>query len=416
MTILIAGAGIGGLTFALSLHQLGVPCRVYEATSEIKPLGVGINVLPHAMRELGDLGLEPTIAKLGVETQEYSFHNRFGQFIHAEPRGRFAGYDWPQYSIHRGVLQLALLQAVLERLGPDAVVTGHALTHGEETTDGVIAHFAAPDGSSIASVTGSALVGCDGIRSALRRQFYPTGDPLIYSGITMWRGLSRWKPFRTGATMSYSGWIEGGKAIFYPIESELDDQGRQLTNCLLEFYVPPRDPSGDWSRPGKLEDFIDRYEDMKFDWLDIPACARACQYILEYPMVDRDPLPRWSHGAITLMGDAAHPMYPRGSNGAGQAILDARTLAGHLARHDNATAAFKAYEDDRREITAAVVLANRTNPPDAILREIYQRTGDKPFDDIDKVITRDELTALSESYKQIAGFQRETLKKRPGLV
>ena len=189
-----------------------------------------------------------------------------------------------------------------------------------------------------------------------------------------------------------------------------------MTNCLLEFYVPPRDPSGDWSRPGKLEDFIDRYEDMKFDWLDIPACARACQYILEYPMVDRDPLPRWSHGAITLMGDAAHPMYPRGSNGAGQAILDARTLAGHLARHDNATAAFKAYEDDRREITAAVVLANRTNPPDAILREIYQRTGDKPFDDIDKVITRDELTALSESYKQIAGFQRETLKKRPGLV
>ena len=417
MEVLIIGAGIGGLTLALSLHGAGVPCRVFEAAPSIKPLGVGINLLPHAMRELGDLGLEPAIAARGIETREVAFYNRFGQHIFTEPRGRFAGYDWPQYSIHRGDLQAVLVEAVLERLGPDALMTGHRFVDAEQSEDGVLARFVdTHSGDVLPPVRGDVLIGCDGIRSTLRAILHPNDGPLIYSGITMWRGITRWKPFLSGATMAYAGWLETGKVIFYPVGELVDEEGRQDINWLCEFYTPPRDPSGDWSRAGDLQDFLWACREMRFDWLDVPAFVKAADFILEYPMVDKDPLDRWSFGRMTLAGDAAHPMYPRGSNGAGQAILDARGLTGHLARNTDPIAALKAYEADRLEATSAVVQANRTIPPDAILREVFERTGDRPFSKIDDVISPDELSALSDRYKQVAGFQRETLRGRADLA
>ncbi len=418
MSVVIVGAGIGGLTLALSLHRAGIPCRVYEAAPVIKPLGVGINLLPHAMRELGALGLEPAIAARGIETRAVTFYNRFGQHIFTEPRGRFAGYDWPQYSIHRGDLQGVLLEAVQSRLGRDAVLTGHRFVGAEQSDDGVVARFENPEtGADLPPVTGEVLVGCDGIRSAVRAMLHPDDGPLVYSGITMWRGITRWKPFLGGATMAYAGWLETGKVIFYPVRDAIDEAGRQAVNWLCEFYTPPRDPSGDWSRPGAIEDFLWACKDMRFDWLDVPAFVKAADFILEYPMVDKDPLERWSFGRITLAGDAAHPMYPRGSNGAGQAILDVRSLTGHLARSPGKPAgALTAYEADRLGPTRDVVLANRRIPPDAILREVFERTGDKPFESIDAVISSDELKDLSNRYKQIAGFERDSLKTRANLA
>ena len=417
MDVLIIGAGIGGLTLALSLHRVGVSCRVFEVAPTVKPLGVGINLLPHAMRELGDLGLEPAIATRGIETREVSFYNRFGQHIFTEPRGRFAGYDWPQYSIHRGDLQAVLLEAARERLGPEAVLTGHRFVDATQSAEGVVAQFVdTQSGIALAPARGDVLVGCDGIRSALRGQLHPGDGPLVYSGITMWRGITRWPPFLSGATMAYAGWLKTGKVIFYPVRDAIDADGLQEINWLCEFYTPPRDPSGDWSRPGSVDDFLWACQDMRFDWLDVPAFVKAADFILEYPMVDKDPLDRWSFGRMTLLGDAAHPMYPRGSNGAGQAILDARSLAGSLARIDDPVAALKAYEDDRLKATGEVVLANRRIPPDAILREVFERTDDRPFDDIDDVIGPEELRALSDRYKRIAGFQRESLRARPDLA
>jgi 5-methylphenazine-1-carboxylate 1-monooxygenase len=417
MSVIVVGAGVGGLTLALSLHQAGIPCRVYEAADEIRPLGVGINLLPHACREFRELGLEAQLAQAGVETQELCFYNKYGQFIYSEPRGRFAGYEWPQFSIHRGDLQMLLLEAVRERLGADSVVAGHRFRHASQDEDGVTAYFAESDGERPrAEVRGSVVVGADGVRSALRQQLYPDEGQPIYSGVTMWRGVSRWPAYLTGASMAVAGWLATGKMIIYPIRHNVDDGGRHLINWLCEYEMPPRLPGGDWSLPGRIEDFFPLCREMRFDWLDIPGMVQAADLVLEYPMVDRDPLPQWSFGRLTLLGDAAHPMYPRGSNGAGQAVLDARSLTGQLVRLADPVAALRAYEADRLQPTAAVVRMNRTNPPDAILREVYERTGDRPFGSIDEVISRAELEQLSEAYKRVAGFQRENLRQRGSLV
>ena len=309
-----------------------------------------------------------------------------------------------------------MLAAVAERLGEGAVVTGHRLVAAREEGSGeVVAEFVDGEtGEALPAARGGALVGADGIRSAVRAGLYPRDDPLLYSGITMWRGVTRWPAYLTGASMVYVGWIATGKVIVYPILDDIDAAGRQLVNWLCEFNVAPREASGDWSREGKLEDFFWACREMAFEWLDIPSLVRAADFVLEYPMVDKDPLARWSFGRRTLLGDAAHPMYPRGSNGAGQAILDARALARHLARESDPVAAFRGYEAERLETTARVVRANRANPPDAILREVHERTGDKPFRDIADVISRDELVALSEGYKAIAGFDRESLARPSG--
>ena len=406
--VVIVGAGIGGLTLALALHQASISCRIYEQATEIRPIGVGINVLPHAVRELSRLGLEDALAAAGVATRESVFFNRFGQLIYREPAGRAAGYDWPQFSIHRGLLQALLLRAVTERIGAGRIRTGWTCTGAD---DDAAIFVDTVTGNKLPPQRGAAVVACDGIHSTIRKKFYPDeGDPR-YSGVNMWRGVTSWPPFLSGASMVRAGWLATGKMVIYPIRNDIDAAGRQLVNWVAEIETPQH-RGRDWNRPGRIEDFIAAFADWQFDWLDVPAMIRAADVVLEFPMVDQDPLPRWSFGRVTLLGDAAHPMVPRGSNGAGQAILDARTLADCLASITDPVAALAEYERLRLAPTTNVVLTNRKNPPDAILREVFLRTGDRPFRAIEEIIGAAELAALSNSYKQVAGFDQAALAAR----
>ena len=408
--VIVLGAGIGGLTLALSLHQAGIPCRIYEAAPQIKPLGVGINLLPHASKELTELGLQDALAKVAITTTKIAYYNRFGQLIYNDPCGRYGGYDWPQFSIHRGDLQMVLLEAFVARAGAERVVTGHRCTGVEQDASGATAHFENPaTGERLPSQRGAVVIACDGIHSAIRKQFFPDEGPPRYSGINMWRGVTRWKPFLDGATMVRVGWHKPAKVLIYPIRDNIDGEGRHLINWVCDIEQETPIPQRDWNRQGRLDDFIGAIEDWRFDWLDVPAMCRAADQILEYPMVDQDPLPRWSHGRVTLLGDAAHPMQPRGANGGAQAILDTTALADCLKRIADPVAALKAYEDRRLPPTSQVVLTNRQNPPDAILREVYNRTGDKPFRHIDDVISHAELAGLLNRYQRVAGFDKEQL-------
>jgi 2-polyprenyl-6-methoxyphenol hydroxylase-like FAD-dependent oxidoreductase len=410
MTVMIMGAGPGGLTLALTLHRAGVPCRVYEAAPQIGALGVGINLLPHASRLLCELGLEDALTRSSVTTQESVFYNKYGQFIYREPLGRHAGYPWPQYSIHRGVLQQVLYDAVVERLGADAVQFGRQCTGFTDHGTRVTAHFTdTATGQPRPDQDGTVLVGCDGVHSVVRKQLYPNEGEPRYSGVNMWRGVALWEPFLTGASFTRIGWLATGKLVVYPISNNADGQGRQLVNWVAELDTP-KHSLRDWTRRGRLEDFIGAFAEMDFDFLDVPALLRATEDVLEYPMVDQDPLERWSFGRVTLLGDAAHPMLPRGSNGAGQAFLDAGAFAECYAGDPDPVAALARYDDLRRPPTSQVVLTNRVNPPDAILREVYERTGDQPFGNINDVLTAEELRGLSDNYKQIAGYSKEALR------
>lgn len=405
--VLIAGAGIGGLTLALQLHRVGVPCRIIEAAPELAPLGVGINILPHASRELQRLGLEAELDAVAVHTRDARFYNRFGQFIFGEPLGHLAGYESPQYSIHRGDLQDVLLKAVRERLGNDAVQMGTKLITAEQDASGVTAIVETADGEQ--RIPASVLVGCDGVHSAVRSYLHPNLGGPRYSGCTMWRGVTEWPPFLDGASLVRAGWLTTGKMVIYPIRDDIDGKGTQLVNWVAELDTPQRSDR-DWNREGSIEDIIGPFEDWHFDWLDVPAMMRAAHQVLEYPMVDQEPLSQWSFGRVTLLGDAAHPMVPRGSNGAGQAILDTYSLAERLASMDDPVGALTAYDDDRREATSRVVLTNRVNPPDAILREVYERTGDRPFDRIEDVISTEEMEKMIGAYRTTAGYSLADLK------
>jgi 2-polyprenyl-6-methoxyphenol hydroxylase-like FAD-dependent oxidoreductase len=406
--IAIIGAGIGGLTLALSLHAAGISCRVYESAPKIKPLGVGINVLPHAVRELEHLGLLDALSQVGVTTRESAFYNAHGQFVYSEPAGRYAGYNWPQFSIHRGDLQGVLLQAVRERMGADAVVTDYRCTGFAQNGDSVTLSFEGADGKAHAPVHAALVVGCDGIHSAIRKQLYPNDGAPRYSGVNMWRGSVVMKPFLSGATMVRAGWLSVGKMVIYPIRDNVDGKGRQLINWVAEIEAD-QPAKRDWTGRGKLEDFFPAFADWHFDWLDVAAMIKSTETILEYPMVDQDPLPRWSFGRVTLLGDAAHPMVPRGSNGAGQAILDAPCLVEQLRKFGLSAEALTVYDQIRGKATGDVVLMNRKAPPDAILKTVHERTGGERFKAIEDVISADELAAISNSYKNVAGLNKDVL-------
>jgi 5-methylphenazine-1-carboxylate 1-monooxygenase len=409
--VVIVGAGIGGLTLGLALHAAGIPCRIFESAPEIRAVGVGINLLPHATKELAALGLEPALARVAIETTDATFFNRFGQLIYQEPLGRAAGYERPQFSIHRGDLQMILLDAFVARAGADRLITGRHCTAVQQDEAGVTVSVCdGPGGANLDSIRGRVAIACDGINSVIRKQFFPREGEPRYSGVNMWRGVTRWKPILSGASMVRAGWLSHGKMVIYPIRPAGAD-GLQLINWVAEIETPAY-RKRDWNRAGAIGDFIGAFADWHFDWLDVPAFIHAADSVLEFPMVDQDPLPRWSFGRVTLLGDAAHPMVPRGSNGAGQAILDARALTSALLENDDPVAALACYEQQRLEATTRIVLTNRTNPPDAILREVFQRTHDRPFAAIGDVISREELVALSEGYKRIAGYSKDALRTR----
>jgi 2-polyprenyl-6-methoxyphenol hydroxylase-like FAD-dependent oxidoreductase len=402
MTIAIVGGGICGLSLALNLHARNIPCRVYEAAPELKELGVGITLLPHAMRELAALGLGDALLRAGIENAESCFFNRFGQLIYREPRGKAAGYQQPEVGIHRGRLHLALYRAVQDRLGPDCVATNRTCTGVEQDEGGARLSFKeTSSGQMLPPVAADVVIACDGVNSALRRQL--VGDRVVFTGINTWRGVTVRKPILTGRSYLRIGSILTGKIVIYPIVDDVDGAGNQLINWTTEIKRDTAEMN-DWNKPGDLADFISVYEDWRFDWLDVADLIRKSETIFEYPMVDKDPLPRWTFGRVTLAGDAAHPMYPRGSNGAAQSVIDARTLAECLAAHAEPREALAAYEAARRDATAKVVRTNREHPPDFINIKVEELTGDRPFDNLDDFISQDELRALSDNYKRIAGF------------
>jgi 2-polyprenyl-6-methoxyphenol hydroxylase-like FAD-dependent oxidoreductase len=401
--IAIVGGGIAGLALALGLHKRGLHARVYEVAPEVKELGVGITVLPHAMRELTALGLGEMVTAAGVVNTQSAFFNRFGQLIYKEPRGRYAGYPYPEAGIHRGRLHSILYQAARERLGAENILTDRRCTGVEQDEGGVTLAFQeTSSGAALAPVRADIVLACDGINSAVRKQFYP-GEELAFEGINTWRGVARGKPILDGHTYLRIGSIKTGKIVIYPILDNVDGNGNQLINWTTEAPLFGR-PKNDWNKPGKLEDFLPIYESWRFDWLDVPELLRNSEVLLEYPMVDRDPIPRWVFGRIALVGDAAHPMYQRGSNGSAQALIDARVISDLLAANDDRKAALLAFETARLAATTKIVHTNRTTPPDFINIKVEELVGDKPFDDLDRHISQAELKALSDNYKRIAGF------------
>jgi 5-methylphenazine-1-carboxylate 1-monooxygenase len=408
MTVIIIGGGIAGLAFALGLRQGGIPCTVFEAAPEIKPLGVGITLLAHAMRELSGLGLEARLRKVAIENRYNAFFNRFGQLIYKELRGVFAGYAYPELGIHRANLHRVLLDAVTEQLGAESIKTNHYCTGVEQDEQGVTVRFKeSTTGNSLDPVRGDIAVACDGVNSTVRKQFYPD-DKLAFGGINMWRGTIRHKPILDGRTYMRVGSLDTGKMVIYPIIDNVDGQGNQLINWVAELRRPNAGMN-DWNNPGKLEDFFDVYQDWRFDWLDVAQLISGTERILEYPMVDKDPVERWTFGRITLMGDAAHPMYPRGANGAAQAIIDSRTLADLLSWMSDPREALSAYEKARLEPTANIVRTNRHHPPDYINTKVDELTGGRPFRHIDDVISPEELRRIAENYARIAGFSRDVM-------
>jgi 5-methylphenazine-1-carboxylate 1-monooxygenase len=421
MRAVIIGAGIGGLTTALALHQRGIECTVYESVREMAPLGVGINVLPHAIAELQHLGVADRIVSLGVQTGELAFFNRHGQLIWREPRGLAAGNPVPQVSVHRGRFQMELFAATVERLGSAAVQLAMAVESvvpGDANEPPTVMLRNRTTGATVTD-TADVVIAADGIHSAVRRQFVPDEGPPKWSGNILWRATTRTAGFLTGRSMFMAGHLQH-KFVAYPITEPDPTDGTQVINWIAELDRSATGMPGidDWNRQGDVSDFGPRFDDWKFDWLDIPALISGADAVYEFPMVDRDPLPSWRQGRVTLLGDAAHPMYPIGSNGSSQAILDARAIADQLAIAGEAggsgaeiVRALNTYEETRRPATAQIVMSNRQHGPERVLDLAEQRAPDG-FADVNDVFAPGELEEVATAYKRAAGFDRDAVTRR----
>lgn len=409
MKVGIVGAGLGGLTLALMLHQRGIECEVWESAGELRPLGVGINLLPHAVRELTEIGLLDELAAMGVETSRLAYYNRFGQPIWEEPRGRAAGYAWPQFSIHRGEFQMLLAATARARIGEGALHLGCRAEAFEDDGDGAIVVLRGRDGAEQRRRV-DVLVAADGIHSAIRRQMHPLRDPLQFSGRMLWRAVSEAEPYLDGQSMFMAG-HQDQKFVAYPISEPVRRRGRSLINWIAELRVAPERMHNDWNRQVPKSLFDAQFADWRWGWVDVPALIASAEAVFEFPMVDKDPLPRWVSGRTVLLGDAAHPMYPIGSNGSAQAILDARFLADRLHGAPNATQALLEYEAERLPRTAGIVLRNRLNGPEQVMQMAHERAP-QGFSDVHDVIPARELADISLHYKRLAGFDPQSLAAR----
>lgn len=413
--VLIAGGGIAGLTLALTCHQLGVPVRVLESVRELGPLGVGVNLQPNAVRELYDLGLADRLPAIGIEAREWAIVARNGRDVWSEPRGLLAGYDWPQFAVHRGELQMMLYREVVARLGTDAVQTSRRVVAYENTGDGVRVTVDRRDGTAEV-VEGSILVACDGLHSAVRAQMHPDQGPPQWGGAVLWRGTALGAPIRSGSSFTLIGTMDQ-RVVHYPIGAPDPQTGLQLHNWITELTFDPEstEVESNWNKPVPVDKFLPQFEDWVFDFLGVPAMVRSAPTVWEFPMVDRDPVDSWTDGRVLLIGDAAHVMYPTGSNGASQAIVDARILGAKFVDHGVGRDALDSFETDLLDDMSGLVLRNRGAGPVAILDEVDKRCG-HVFDDIDDVIPRAEREAFMDRYKQAAGFARDTLNAAPPTI
>ena len=416
--VLVAGGGIGGLSVALTLHQIGVPCLVLESVQHLRPLGVGINLQPNAVRELYELGIgRERLDAIGLQTREWALVGLNGRQVYSEPRGLLAGYKWPQYSVHRGGLQMLLHQTVIERLGPDAVRTGMTVTgyRHQEDGRGVRALVETRDGQRM-ELDGALLIGADGLHSAVRAQMHPGQPPIHWGGAIMWRGMTPGVPIRTRASFVGLG-THRHRVVFYPISKPDPDTGLATINWIAEITIDNASgwTTGDWNKQVGVDDFIHHFAAWNYDWLDVPAMLRGADAIFEYPMIDRDPVPTWVAGNVALLGDAAHVMYPTGSNGASQAVIDARVLGATILEHGVTARALQAYDGLLCKEISAVVLRNRDAGPFGLLNLLDERCGGV-FDHIDDVIPPAECEAFMSRYRTAAGFAIEKLNGAPPII
>jgi 2-polyprenyl-6-methoxyphenol hydroxylase-like FAD-dependent oxidoreductase len=416
LPVLIAGGGIGGLSVALTLQQIGVPCVVLEAVANLKPLGVGINLQPNAVRELYELDIGAReLDAIGVPAREWALVGLNGKDVYSEPRGLLAGYRWPQYAVHRGALQMLLHRTAADRLGAGAVRTGHRVIGYRNDADGVTALVRAAAGTTV-ELRGRLLIGCDGLHSAVRAQMHPQQPPIHWGGAIMWRGTTPGVPIRTGASFVGLG-THRHRVVFYPISHPDPASGLATINWIAEITVDTSRGlgDGDWNKKVAVDSFIHHFESWRYDWLDVPAMLRGAAEVFEYPMIDRDPVPTWVDGRVALLGDAAHVMYPTGSNGASQAIVDARVLGVALLEHGVTSEALQAYDRKLCADISAVVLRNRGAGPFGLLNLLDERCGGV-FDDIDAVIPAHEREEFMSRYRAAAGFARELLNAAPPTI
>ncbi|MEU3270885.1 flavin-dependent oxidoreductase [Saccharomonospora sp. NPDC006951] len=412
MKIVIAGAGIGGLSTALRLHAQGIDCEVYEQSGNLRELGVGINLLPHAVREFAGLGLLERLTEAGIETRELFYTHRLGSEILRKPCGIDAGFTLPQISLHRGRLQGVLLRAVRERLGAGAVRTGQRLTGFDQDSGGVTVSFTDSAGHPLPPARGDVLVAADGIHSTVRSILFPGEGQPRWNGVTMWRGATEWPAFGTGGSMLIAGGTSA-KLVVYPIGRGRRPDSR-LTNwavCVLTGEAGDPPPlRQDWSRLADRAELRRHLGTFRTPLVDHAALIAATAECFELPMCDRDPLPYWTSGRVTLLGDAAHPMYPMGSNGAGQAILDATVLSAKLALHANPAEALLAYQHERLPVTGDIVLRNRLGGPERVIDEV-ERRAPGGFSRIGDVMAADEIDAIVSGYAAASGGARDQVNR-----
>jgi len=416
LPVLIAGGGIGGLSVALTLQQIGVRCLVLEAVAELKPLGVGINLQPNAVRELYELDIGASqLDSIGVRAREWALVGLNGKDVYSEPRGLVAGYRWPQYAVHRGALQMLLHRTTVERLGPDAVLTGHRVVGYRTDGDGVIATVRTRGGTQT-EIRAKLLIGADGLHSAVRSQMHPQQPAIHWGGAIMWRGTTPGVPIRSGASFVGLG-THRHRVVFYPISPPNAKTGLALINWIAEITVDNSRglTDGDWNKKVAIDSFIHHFDGWQYDWLDVPAMLRGAEEVFEYPMIDRDPIPTWVDGCVALLGDAAHVMYPTGSNGASQAIVDARVLGAAMIEHGVTSQALQAYDRRLCAEISAVVLRNRGAGPFGLLKLLDERCGGI-FDDIDTVITAKEREEFMRGYRAAAGFAMDHLNAAPPMI
>ncbi|WP_193188961.1 flavin-dependent oxidoreductase [Nisaea sediminum] len=415
--VLIAGGGIGGLCVALTLEQIGVPFIVYEAVEDLRPLGVGINLQPNAVRELYDLGIgADDLDAVGVPAREWALVGLNGNDIYSEPRGELAGYKWPQYAVHRGLFHMLLLEKLRQRAGEGAIRLGHRVTGYENNPDGTVSALIERADGTTEWATGSLLIGADGIHSAIRAQMHPDQPPINWGGAIMWRGTTRAKPIRTGSSFVGLG-THRQRMVIYPISHPDPATGLATINWIAEVTVDNSQgwQNSGWFKPVGIDAFIHHFEGWTYDWLDVPALLRGADIAYENPMIDRDPIPTWIDGNVVLMGDAAHPMYPTGSNGASQAIVDARVLGAAMIEHGVTGEALRAFDRQLCEPISQVVLRNRGAGPFGLLNMVDERCGGE-FENIDDVIPAKDRAAFMAGYQSAAGFAMEKLNGAPPTI